>query len=68
MIKTEFAAKIAEKTGLSKAKGLEATEAMLEVIADALKGGDDVRFLGFGTFSVAKVAARKSRKIGRAHV
>lgn len=61
MIKAEFAAKIAEKTELSKAKALEVTEAMLTTILDSLRAGEEVRFLGFGTFSVAKIAARKSR-------
>lgn len=61
MIKAEFAKKIAEKTGLTNAKAAEVTDAMLGVIVDALKAGDDVNFLGFGKFEVATVKARQSR-------
>lgn len=61
MIKTEFATKIAEKTGLTKAKASEVTEAMLSTILEALQKGEEVRFLGFGSFKVAVSASRKSR-------
>lgn len=61
MIKAEFATKLAEKTGITKAKAAEATDAMLAIIVDALKAGDDVNFLGFGKFEVATVKARQSR-------
>ncbi len=49
---------IAEDADLSKAKAGEALDAMLEAITDALKKGDKVSLIGFGTFSVSRRAAR----------
>ena len=57
MNKTELIKKIAEKTGLSQAASKEA----LDAIQGALKKGDSVQLIGFGTFSVQKRAARTGK-------
>lgn len=55
MNKTDLIAKIAEGAGLSKVDAKKA----LEAITGAVKAGDKVALIGFGTFSVAERAARK---------
>ena len=61
MNKTEFVEAIAKTAGLTKADAARALEAGIEVITKALKKGDAVQITGFGTFAVAKRAARKGR-------
>jgi DNA-binding protein HU-beta len=61
MNKQDLITKVAEGSGLSKADAGGAVEAVLESIVDAMKGGDDVRLVGFGTFSVAARAASEGR-------
>ena len=59
MNKTELVNSIAEKAGLSKADAKKAIDACVESIVDALKGGDKVSLIGFGTFAVAERPARQ---------
>ena len=59
MNKTELTAKIAESAGLSKVDAKKALDATLAAIVEAVKGGDKVTLIGFGTFAVAKRDARK---------
>lgn len=59
MNKTELVAKIAEGAGLSKVDAKKALEATLDAITSAVKKDEKVALIGFGTFSVAKRAARK---------
>lgn len=59
MNKTELVSSISSKSGLSKADSKKALDAVVEAIVDALKGGDKVSLVGFGTFSVAKRPARQ---------
>ena len=59
MNKTELVAKIAEGAGLSKVDAKKALEAALEAIGAAVKSGEKVALIGFGTFSVATRDARK---------
>lgn len=59
MNKTELVSSIAAKAGLSKADSKKALDACVEAIVGALKADDKVSLVGFGTFSVAKRAARK---------
>ena len=59
MNKTDLTAAISEKTGLSKADSKKALDATLEAITDAMKGGDKVAIVGFGTFSVSERPARE---------
>ena len=59
MNKTELVAAIAEKAELSKADSEKALKAFIETVEGALKKGDKVQLVGFGTFEVSKRAARK---------
>lgn len=61
MNKNDLISKVAAATGLSKADAGKAVDAVFGAITDALKKGDDVRLVGFGTFSVAKRAASTGR-------
>lgn len=61
MTKTEFIAIIAKDAGLSKKDAEKALAATLDGIKKALKKGDKVQFVGFGTFETRKRAARKVR-------
>ena len=58
MNKTELVAVAAEKTALTK-KDAEAV--ITAAIAGALRGGDDVRLVGFGTFGVRERAERTGK-------
>ena len=53
MNKTELVGSIAAKSGLSKADSKKALDACVEAIVEALKAGDKISLVGFGTFSVA---------------
>ena len=61
MNKSELVAKVAEFSGLTKANADKATDATFDAITAALKDGDDVRLVGFGTFSVTSRPAREGR-------
>jgi DNA-binding protein HU-beta len=61
MNKNELIAKVAEDAKLTKGEAGEAVEATLENIQAALRGGDEVRLVGFGTFSVTQRAATTGR-------
>ncbi|MBO4906827.1 MAG: HU family DNA-binding protein [Bacteroidaceae bacterium] len=58
MNKTELTNAIAEKAGLTKVDAKKALEACVASITEALKAGDKVALVGFGTFSVSERAAR----------
>jgi DNA-binding protein HU-beta len=57
--KQEFVDRVAQKSGLSRREASEAVDAFLDSITDALKGGEEVAFTGFGKFSVQDRAARQ---------
>jgi DNA-binding protein HU-beta len=61
MNKNELIARVAEDAKLSKGEAGEAVEATLENIVKALRQGDDVRIVGFGTFTVSKRKASTGR-------
>lgn len=61
MTKAELVAKIAEKTGTSKAQADTSVNAILEVIQSELAAGNKLTLTGFGTFSVAHRKARTGR-------
>lgn len=61
MNKTNLIDLIAEKADLSKAQAKLALESTLAAIEDALKEGDQVQLIGFGTFKVNHRAARIGR-------
>jgi DNA-binding protein HU-beta len=59
MNKTQFVEAVAAKTGMKKKEAEAAVNAMTDVIAEALKAGDKVQLIGFGTFEVKERAARE---------
>ena len=59
MNKTELVSSIAEKSGLSKVDAKKALDATIATIANALKAGDKVALVGFGTFAVAERLERQ---------
>jgi DNA-binding protein HU-beta len=61
MNKAEFVGCVADATDMSKADAARAVDAVLETIKKALKKGDTVSLVGFGTFAVRKRAAREGR-------
>ena len=58
MNKTELINAIAENAGLNKAEAKKALDATLNAISDALKEGDKVALVGFGTFSINERPSR----------
>jgi DNA-binding protein HU-beta len=58
MNKTELIEKIAAGSGLSKADSKKALDATIGAIENALKDGDKIALVGFGTFSVNERPAR----------
>jgi len=61
MNKNDLIASVADKTGMSRAASGEAVDATFDAITAALKGGDEVKIIGFGSFTVAKRAASMGR-------
>ncbi|HIQ83133.1 MAG TPA: HU family DNA-binding protein [Candidatus Pullichristensenella stercorigallinarum] len=61
MNKVTLVAKIAEKSGLSKKQAELALGAFIDSVTEALKEGDKVQMMGFGTFEVKERAARTGR-------
>lgn len=59
--KNDLISRVASDSGLTKADAGNAIEAMLNGISQALQSGDEVRLVGFGTFSVAHRAASMGR-------
>lgn len=61
MNKNDLVAEVAKNNGVSKTDASKAIDGFLKAVADALKKGEEVRLVGFGTFSVAKRAATEGR-------
>jgi DNA-binding protein HU-beta len=61
MNKQELIGSVADNTGLTKGDASKAVEAVFDTIGGALKKGDEVRLVGFGTFSVSKRKASTGR-------
>jgi DNA-binding protein HU-beta len=61
MNKAELIDAIASKAGLTKIDAKKALEAYIDATSKALKKGDRVALVGFGSFSVSKRAARTGR-------
>ena len=62
MNKTQFVEKMHEKSGLSTMKDTEkAYKAFIETVIEALKEGEKIQLVGFGTFETSKRAARKGK-------
>lgn len=61
MNKNELIDAVAKSSGLSKADTAKAVDGVFDEISNSLKRGDEVRLVGFGTFSVATRAASEGR-------
>ena len=61
MNKNDLIAEVAETAGISKADATKAVDCTLDAITGALKKAEEVRLVGFGTFTVAKRAASEGR-------
>ncbi len=61
MNKNDLVTAVATSTGLSKTDATKAVDGVFDAITGALKGGDEVRLVGFGTFSVSTRAASEGR-------
>ena len=61
MNKTEFVEAVAKEANATKAAANELVNAVVTVVTKALKKGESIQITGFGTFEVAKRAARKGR-------
>jgi len=56
--KKELVAHLAKTTDLTPDKTSKVIDEIFDWIRDSLKSGEDVRFIGFGSFAVQKIAAR----------
>jgi DNA-binding protein HU-beta len=61
MTKEELVAKAADDAGVTKTQAAKVLKSILTSIEKSLKKGNKVSLVGFGTFSVAKRAAREGR-------
>jgi DNA-binding protein HU-beta len=61
MNKQELIGAVADAAGLSRGDAGKAVEAVFDSITRSLKKGDEVRLVGFGTFSTAKRKASTGR-------
>ena len=61
MTKSDLAAAVAEKTGMTKKASAEAIDAVFGSITEALANKDKVQLVGFGTFETRERAARIGR-------
>lgn len=59
MNKADLVKAIAAKAEVSQVKAAEALDAAMAAVVDALKKGENVQLIGFGTFAVVEKAARK---------
>lgn len=61
MNKNELIGAVADASGLSRSDATKAVEGVFDTITRSLSKGDEVRLVGFGTFSVAKRKASTGR-------
>ena len=61
MNKQELIAKVAKDTGDTKSKAAQAVASVIDGITKALRQGDSVTFVGFGTFKTSNRKARTTR-------
>jgi len=61
MNKQDLVGKIAKDTGVTKSAAAAAIESLLEGITRALKKGESITFVGFGTFKTVQRKARVAR-------
>ena len=61
MNKNDLIGSVADASGLTRSDATKAVEGVFDAITSSLKKGDEVRLVGFGTFSVAKRKASTGR-------
>jgi DNA-binding protein HU-beta len=61
MNKQELISVVASKAGLTKVDAKKGLDATIEAVGEALKAGDRVSLVGFGSFSVSERSARTGR-------
>jgi DNA-binding protein HU-beta len=61
MNKSDLIENVAARAGLTKGEAAKAVESVVESITEALKEGQTVSLIGFGTFTVRERAARTGR-------
>jgi DNA-binding protein HU-beta len=61
MNKNDLISAVTTSSGLSRNDATKAVEGVFDAVSEALKKGDEVRLVGFGTFSVAKRKASTGR-------
>ena len=61
MNKNDLIGAVADSSGLTRSDATKAVEGVFEAIEGSLKKGDEVRLVGFGTFSVARRKASTGR-------
>lgn len=61
MNKSEFIEAVAQNADIPKSTASKAVDAMVDVIGDTLRQGDQVSLVGFGTFLTRKREARQGR-------
>jgi len=61
MNKQDLIGTVADLTGMSRSEAQQAVDAVFGTIGNALKRGDEVRLVGFGTFSVSHRKASTGR-------
>jgi DNA-binding protein HU-beta len=61
MNKMDLIAAVAARTSMTKADAAGAVDAVLGAVEGALKAGEEVRLVGFGTFAVTQRKASKGR-------
>jgi DNA-binding protein HU-beta len=59
--KNDLVSVVSDKSGLSKADAAKAVDAVIDAITASLRGGAEVRLVGFGTFLVSSRAASTGR-------
>jgi DNA-binding protein HU-beta len=59
--KNDLISVVSDKAGLSKADAAKAVDAVIDSITASLRGGKEVRLVGFGTFLVSSRAASTGR-------
>ncbi len=61
MNKAELIEKVASETGLTKAQIERTLDACMDTVKKSVKKGDEVKLVGFGTFTKSKRKARTGR-------
>jgi DNA-binding protein HU-beta len=59
--KNDLISQVSERAGITKADATKAVDATFDAITNSLKQGDEVRVVGFGTFSVSERAESEGR-------